>query len=94
MPVTAPVGAAASGFDTDCLAAPAGEAFTIEFDNQDQGVPHNVAIYDQEGGTELYKGEIITGVDTASYSADALDAGTYYFQCDVHPNMNGTFVVQ
>jgi plastocyanin len=85
---------AASGiaFDTPCLAAPAGQAFTIQFDNQDT-VPHNVAIYSAEGGEELFKGDIITGPDTVTYDVPALDPGQYYFQCDVHPNMNGTFVV-
>jgi plastocyanin len=25
-----------------------------------------------------------------TYDVPELEAGTYYFQCDVHPNMNGT----
>ncbi|MCA1727106.1 MAG: cupredoxin domain-containing protein [Actinobacteria bacterium] len=92
--VAAPVGAAANGFDQECLAAPAGEAFTIDFDNQDEGQLHNVGIYTEEGGEELFAGEIITGPDQATYDVDALDAGTLHFQCDVHPTtMVGTFVV-
>lgn len=81
-------------FDTDCLAAPAGEAFTIEFDNQ-EAVPHNVAIYDSESaGTTFFQGEIITGPTTTTYEPDPIDQeGNLYFQCDVHPTMNGTFVV-
>ncbi len=80
-------------FDTDCLAAPAGEAFTIEFDNQ-EAVPHNVAIYQAEGGAAFFQGEIITGPDTITYQPDPIDEeGNLYFQCDVHPTMNGTFVV-
>jgi plastocyanin len=80
-------------FDTDCLAAPAGEAFTINFDNMDAGIPHNVAIYTAAGGEELFKGDIITGPATAAYEVPAMEAGQRHFQCDVHPNMNGTFVV-
>ena len=83
-------------FDTDCLAAPAGEAFTIDFDNQDQGIPHNVAIYTApppEGET-LFQGETFPGPATQTYQVDAIEEeGELYFHCDVHPTMSGTFVV-
>ncbi|HEX6261321.1 MAG TPA: hypothetical protein VF097_00590 [Actinomycetota bacterium] len=94
--IVAPVGAVADGFDTDCLAAPAGEAFTIDFDNQDTGVPHNVSIYaDDTAAERFFEGEIITGPDQITYEPDPIDdAGVFYFHCDVHPNMNGAFVVQ
>jgi len=95
--VAAPVGGAGTGFDTDCLAAPAGEAFTIEFDNQDTGVPHNVAIYDSEqAAQELFVGEIVTGPDQVTYEPDPIpDPGVLFFRCDVHPTtMTGSFVVQ
>lgn len=82
-------------FDTKCLAVPAGQAFTIVFENKDGGVLHNVSIYtDSSVSTQLFKGKLTTGPDTVTYKVPALDAGTYYFQCDVHPaTMNGTFVV-
>jgi copper-containing nitrite reductase len=83
-------------FDTDCLAAPAGTAFTILLDNLDAGIPHNVSIYTDESATDaLFTGELVTGPDKATYKVDALDAGTYFFRCDVHPTtMTGTFIVQ
>ncbi len=83
-------------FDTDCLAAPAGKAFTITFTNQDAGVPHNVAIYtDSSAATALFQGKLISGPDTITYQVSALDAGMYFFRCDVHPTqMTGTFVVK
>jgi len=34
-----------SAFTTTCLAVPANHPFTITLDNQDPGVPHNMAIY-------------------------------------------------
>jgi hypothetical protein len=90
----APVGAAAGGFETTCLAAPAGTAFAIEFDNQDAGVPHNIGIYTEAGGDEVFGGEVFPGPAQVTYSVDPLDAGTFHFQCDVHPaTMFGTFVV-
>jgi plastocyanin len=81
-------------FSTDCLAAPAGQPFTIEFDNQ-EAVPHNVAILTEEGGDTLFAGEVITGPTTTTYEPDPIDEpGDLFFQCDVHPTtMTGTFVV-
>jgi plastocyanin len=97
--IAAPPGASATGFDKDCLAAPAGEAFTIEFDNQDTQ-PHNVAIYtDSSAATRLGgaqdAGDFILGPATVTYEVDPLEAGNYFFRCDVHPaTMTGTFVVK
>lgn len=83
-------------FDKSCLAAPAGKAFTITFDNKDSGVPHNVDIFTNSSATKsLFKGSTITGPKTTTYKVPALKAGTYYFRCDIHPTqMNGTFVVK
>ena len=47
-----------TAFDASCLAAPANEAFTIDFDNMDAGVPHNISIYtDASATTLLFKGD-------------------------------------
>jgi plastocyanin len=93
--ISAPPGAAGNGFDTDCLAAPAGEAFTIDFDNSDTGQLHNLGIYQSQGGEAFFQGEIITAPDNITYEVDSIaDPGQYHFQCDVHPTtMFGTFVV-
>ncbi len=80
-------------YDQATLTAPANTAFVLEFTNSDAGVPHNVAIKDQ-GGMEMFKGEIFNGVDTKQYQVPALPAGTYTFFCSVHPNMTGTLTVQ
>jgi cytochrome c oxidase subunit II len=89
-------------FDTNCLAAPAKQPFTIDFDNQDTaGVPHNVDIYTKDpaqGGTHLAGAKDVSDTVTApgqtTYQVDGLDPGNYYFQCDVHTSMNGVFVVK
>ncbi len=80
-------------FDTNHLEAPAGQAFVLEFDNNDPGIPHNVEIKDANG-TSVFKGQIITGPAKASYQVPALAAGSYTFVCDVHPNMTGTLVAK
>ena len=61
----------------------------------DPGVPHNVSIYtDPTAAQALFTGELLTGPGKITYTVDALEAGTYFFRCDVHPTtMTGTFVV-
>lgn len=68
---------------------PAGTPFTIRFENNDAGVPHNVEIKDA-GNQSVFMGEIFNGVGTRDYSVPALPAGRYTFVCTVHPNMTGT----
>jgi plastocyanin len=81
-------------FDTACLAVPAGEAFTITLINDDSE-PHNVAIYtDSSKATEISVGEIINGGETVEYDVPALEAGTYYFDCTVHPGMQGSVIAE
>jgi mono/diheme cytochrome c family protein/plastocyanin len=76
-------------FTTTSVTAPADAPFVIAFDNQDAGVPHNVAIADSSGA-EVFKGDIFNGVETRDYQVPALAAGDYKFACSVHPNMTGT----
>ena len=86
------ISAASVAFNTGELALPADEEATLNFVNEDS-VDHNVAIYEDEGGAELFKGEIVSGGSSADYQIPPIPAGEYYFQCDIHPAMNGTAVV-
>ena len=79
-------------FDTDSLELPADEEASLTFNNADT-VEHNVSIYEEEGGAELFKGDIIPGGQETTYQIPAIEKGEYYFQCDVHPAMNGTVTV-
>ena len=83
-------------FDTDTLAAPAGAALAIVFDNRDRGVPHNLAVY-RSGppAKELVAAtELETGPTMQRLTVPALDAGRYFYQCDAHPTtMTGTLMV-
>jgi plastocyanin len=70
---------------------PAGKPFQLSFDNQ-ESAPHNVAIYtDSSASQALFQGEIFSGAARV-YQVPALAAGSYFFRCDVHPDMTGTIV--
>ena len=73
--------------------APADKPFTLAFDNEDAGVPHNVALKDS-GGAEVWKGAIFNGVETRVYEVPALPGGVYTFVCSVHANMTGTATLE
>lgn len=79
-------------FDVNTIEAPADEAFTITLANNDTA-PHNISIYREEGGEEIVIGDVINGGETVEVEVPALEAGEYYFVCDIHPEMNGTVVV-
>ncbi len=72
---------------------PAGKPFTIAFDNEDPGTPHNVELTDSSGAV-VFKGEVFNGVATRTYQVPALPAGGYTFSCIVHPSMTGTATLQ
>ncbi len=83
-------------FDLSTITVPAGAEVTINLDNQDEGIPHNVSFYTDSSAAEaIFVGDLITGPDKVTQTFTAPDTpGTYYFQCDVHPFMNGAFVVE
>lgn len=83
-------------FDTSTITVPAGAEVTMVFANRDDGVPHNVAVYDSPLRTEqIFVGEVIDGPAEITYTFTApSEPGTYYFQCDIHPDMNGEFIVE
>jgi plastocyanin len=93
--VTVSLAAKGIAFDKTKLSVPAGKPFAIAFDNEDAGIQHDVQIFDNESftGTPLLNGEIVTGPAKVTYEALALEAGTYFFHCSVHPaQMQGTIL--
>jgi plastocyanin len=86
------IAATNSVFDPKQLTAPSGSPFKIAFTNNDAGVPHNVSIYtDSTASKSLFVDPAFPGPKTKIYSVKGLPAGTYFFRCDVHPAMIGTF---
>ena len=87
--------AAAVQFDTDQLSWPADEETTVAFHNEDS-VPHNFSIYTDESAEEdLFVGQEIGAGASADYSVEPLEAGEYFFRCDLHPtSMTGTVTIE
>jgi plastocyanin len=96
--VTAPMNAAASGFNPTTLTATANAAFTLVFDDQDNTVPHNLVLFNPDGSTKVaVQGDtsFFTGPAQRTYQVPALPAGAYPYKCEVHPGtMNGTLTVK
>ena len=89
-----PISLSAKGlaFDTKSLAVPAGKSVTVHFANQDSA-PHNLAIYRTSKATAvLFQGDLVDPGQSTDYAIPALPAGTFYFRCDVHPDMDGQVV--
>ena len=95
--VTVDIMAKNIAFNISTITVPAGAEVTVNFDNQDASVAHNVAFYETSAAEKpIYVGEIFKGVKTMVYKFKAPDKpGTYFFRCDVHPlNMYGQFIVK
>lgn len=95
--VTFTIAADNLAFNTSTITAPAGTNVTITFENRDDGIPHNIAVYTNASAVEeIFVGETITGPAQATYTFTAPDEpGTYFFRCDVHPQqMTGDFIVE
>lgn len=77
------------------------DTVSFTFENRDEGVDHNVVIYTLDNPDDPARGETLVGPSTliaGVTSSDFVDpAGTtweelpeeWYFDCQVHPNMNG-----
>jgi plastocyanin len=82
-------------FDVEEIEAFAG-ALTIEFDNQDGGVLHNIHFYRGEDadGESVAETELETGPITQTVTFD-VQPGEYYYVCDAHPTtMEGILTVE
>lgn len=81
-------------FDKQELDFQADTPSTLEFDNREAGVPHNVAIYEDDTlAKNLFTFDPFPGPAQQSFDVPGLPQGEFYFHCDVHPTMNGTVVV-
>ena len=86
--------ASGTKFNTDCLAAPAGQAFKINYENKDQ-ITHNIQILESHSASEALFDAGLIPAGTKTLDVPALKAGTFAFHCKIHPAaMSGTFIVK
>lgn len=86
--------ASGTKFNTDCLAAPASQAFKINFDNKDQ-LTHNIQILESHSASEALFDAGLVPAGLKTLDVPALKAGTFAFHCKIHPGaMSGTFIVK
>jgi len=83
-------------FDKSTITVPPGAHVKVIFNNQDNAEPHNFAVYEtSDAKNSIFVGAIIAGMTSTTYEFNApTKVGTYFFRCDVHPLMNGQFIVQ
>jgi plastocyanin len=80
-------------FDTREIRVPANQPIHLRLDNKDAGILHNIAVYrDPQASLLVARGKLFDGPEARDYRFDGFSPGTYYFQCDLHPAMNGTLV--
>ena len=105
-PATSPTISAASGgaivieginseFDIEEISAAPG-SITIEFDNRDSGVIHNIHFFegDDNDGQSVAETELDVGPIKQTVTFDVAP-GTYFYQCDAHPTtMEGILTVE
>ena len=85
-------------FDAQEIEMPAREQVTVTLANEDTA-PHDFAIYNNEDDASaqqdaLFAGEQVAAGAETSYEFRSPPKGEYYFQCNIHPTMNGEVVVQ
>ncbi len=87
------VTAANTQFDTNQINLPANADVKLTFENKDT-LSHNLSIYTDSSATKkLFGFDYFAGPATKEFTIPGLPAGSYYFKCDVHAQMNGTVSV-
>lgn len=71
-------------FDVTSLSAAAGP-ITINFENQDRAVAHNIHFFSKASNQSLGMTDIEPGPVTSSLSLGTLAPGAYFYKCDLHP---------
>ena len=80
-------------FPTPNVTAPAGKPFAADLREPGERAPQRLDLHGRSASQRLFEGEIFSS-GTRVYDVPALAAGTYFFRCDVHPDMTGTIIAK
>jgi plastocyanin len=76
-------------FDIEAFEVPVGEEVTVTYENEHEGVPHNLHV--DTGGPDEPTTEVVDGPVTQELTFTLDEAGEVPYVCDVHPaTMRGT----
>lgn len=89
-PVTINLRAANLAFDRTSITVTRGASVTLTLTNADTSVPHDIGV----SIPNVPHSATCSGPCTASITFAAASAGRYTFQCSIHPDMVGDFIVQ
>ena len=81
-------------FDVNQIVLKANSPITLTLDNQDPGIPHNLAILTSETGNKIFGEAPFNGPAKETWTFTSPAPGTYFFHCEVHANMKGTVIVR
>jgi plastocyanin len=70
-----------------------GRDVKVHFVNNDAGVRHQFVLYGDHPDSPLAQGKVVVGPGEDSITFSPPPAGRYVFQCGLHPEMSGTFIV-
>lgn len=70
-------------FDIKAFQVPVGEEVTVTYENEHQGVQHNIHI--DTGGDDEPQTEVVKGVVTQELTFTIDEPGEHTYICDVHP---------
>lgn len=93
---TLKITAQGTAWDTEKLVGIVGQELTLTYENKDAGTAHNIHIFKNKdaSGDAVIQSDVAPGPEALTLKFGPLDAGDYYYQCDIHPGqMSGTLSV-
>jgi plastocyanin len=89
---TVAIAIAGFAFDPSDFTVPAGTV-SFEVSNADSA-PHTFTVYADEAYTDATEVNVSVGAGSSGSGEGTFEAGPYFFRCELHPDMQGTFTAE
>jgi cytochrome c oxidase subunit II len=85
-----------TAWNTNCIAVPPGQPWSVSVLNKDAGIDHTFGLFDSpKQKVRFFLSPPVAGPSTATFQLVPLRPGRYYFECTIHgPSMSGTLIVK